>query len=368
MTDPRATCPTVPALSAASVAGLARLLGVRHPLLLAPMAGAADEALAIAVARAGGLGALPCAMLDAGTLRAQVERFRTAVDAPLNLNFFCHAEPPADAARQARWRERLAPYYDALGLTGDERADAARRRPFDEAACAGVEALRPEVVSFHFGLPAPSLVARVKASGARVLGCATTVDEARWLAARGCDAIIVQGWEAGGHRGSFLDTGTTTQPGLFALLPQVVDAVAVPVIAAGGVGDARGIRAALELGAAGVQLGTAFLLSDEARIRPVHRAALQSPHAGRTAVTNLFSGRPARGIVNRLMQELGPMSDDAPAFPTAGAALAPLRARTEPHGIDDFVNLWAGEAAPLARTGPAGTIARDLIDAAFKPS
>jgi nitronate monooxygenase len=165
-----------------------------------------------------------------------------------------------------------------------------------------------------------------------------------------------------------LDADATTQPGLFALLPQVVDAVDVPVIAAGGIGDARGIHAALALGAAGVQLGTAFLLSDEARTRPVHRAALQSPRAAQTAVTNLFSGRPARGIVNRLMRELGPMSDDAPAFPTAGTALAPLRGLTEPQGSDDFVNLWAGEAAPLARSGPAEAIARALIDAAFRAS
>ncbi|HEU4670053.1 MAG TPA: nitronate monooxygenase [Dyella sp.] len=346
---------------------LTRLLGIAHPLLLAPMAGAADEALAIAVARAGGLGALPCAMLDADTLRAQVARFRAAVQAPLNLNFFCHAEPAADPARQARWRERLAPYYDALGVPRNTQADGAQRRPFDAAACALVEALRPEVVSFHFGLPAPALLGRVKAGGARVLGSATTVDEARWLAAHGCDAIIAQGWEAGGHRGAFLDTETATQPGLFALLPQVVDAVDRPVIAAGGIGDARGIRAALALGAAGVQLGTAFLLSDEARIRPLHRAALQSPRTARTAVTNLFSGRPARGIVNRLMEELGPMADDVPAFPTAGAALAPLRQRTEPEGIDDFVNLWAGEAAPLARTGSAEAIARGLIEAALSP-
>ncbi|MBU6247172.1 MAG: nitronate monooxygenase [Xanthomonadaceae bacterium] len=347
---------------------LTRLLGIDHPLLLAPMAGAGDEALAVAIARAGGLGSLPCAMLEADTLRARVARFRTAIDAPLNLNFFCHAEALPDAVREARWRERLAPYYDALGIPRDTRARTARRRPFDAEACTAVEALRPEVVSFHFGLPAPALLARVKACGARVLGCATTVEEARWLAAHGCDAIIAQGWEAGGHRGAFLEAPLAVQPGLFALLPQVVDAVDCPVIAAGGIGDARAIRAAHALGAAGVQLGTAFLLSDEARIRPVHRAALQSPRAGRTAVTNLFSGRPARGIVNRLMEELGPMSDDAPAFPAAGAALAPLRERTEPDGIDDFVNLWAGEAAPLARTGPAGTIARELIEAAFKPS
>lgn len=340
---------------------LAQMLGVRHPLLLAPMAGAADEALAIAVARAGGLGALPCAMLDAAAVRAQVTRFREAVHAPLNLNFFCHRPPPADPARDARWRQLLAPYYRELGLDPGTQADAAQRRPFDAQACRLVEELRPAVVSFHFGLPEPALLARVKACGSRVLASATTVAEARWLAAGGCDAIIAQGWEAGGHRGTFLPPDVAEQPSLFALLPQVVDAVDRPVIAAGGIGDARAVAAALALGASGVQVGTAFLLSDEARIRPVHRAALQSRRAEQTAVTNVFSGRPARGIVTRLVRELGPMSADAPAFPTAGAALAPLRACTEPQGIDDFVNLWAGEAAPLAHTGPAEHIARAMI-------
>lgn len=344
---------------------LSALLGIPHPLLLAPMAGAADDALAIAVARVGGLGSLPCAMLDAATTRAQVERFRAAVSAPLNLNFFCHTPPTPDAEREARWRSDLAPYYVELGLDPDARADGAQRRPFDDDSCTLVEALRPEVVSFHFGLPAPALLERVRASGARVLASATTVAEARWLAARGCDAIIVQGWEAGGHRGNFLDESAGTQPGLFALLPQVVDAVELPVIAAGGIGDGRAIAAALALGASGVQLGTAFLLSDEARIRPLHRAALQSPRAAQTAVTNLFSGRPARGIVNRLMRELGPMRSGIPAFPGAGAALAPLRAKSEPQGSDDFVNMWAGEAAPLAQTGPAEAIARRLIEQAL---
>lgn len=340
---------------------LSRLLGIEHPLLLAPMAGAADDALAIAVARAGGLGALPCAMLDGETLAAQVARFRAAVDAPLQLNFFCHAPPPDDPARDARWRQRLAPYYAELGLLPDATAATVARRPFDAAACTLVEQLRPTAVSFHFGLPAPQLLDRVRASGALVIGCATTVREARWLVACGCDAIVAQGLEAGGHRGMFLVEDLDTQCGLFALLPQVVDAVSVPVIAAGGIGDGRGLVAALALGAAGVQLGTAYLLSDEARIKPAHRAALQSERAADTAVTNLFSGRPARGIVNRLMRELGPQCADAPAFPRAGEALAPLRARTEPAGRDDFMNLWAGQGAPLVRTGSAEAITRALV-------
>ncbi|MFK2904412.1 nitronate monooxygenase [Dyella ginsengisoli] len=340
---------------------LTRLLGIEHPVLLAPMAGAADETLAIAVARAGALAALPCAMLDAPTVAAQVGRFRAAVDAPLQLNFFCHESPPDDPARDVRWRQRLAPYYAELDLPPDATLSTVQRRPFDAAACAVVEQLRPTAVSFHFGLPAPDLLERVRAAGVCVIGCATTVREARWLQARGCDAIVAQGFEAGGHRGMFLDESLDSQCGLFVLLPQVVDAVSVPVIAAGGIGDGRSMVAALALGAAGVQLGTAYLLSDEARIKPAHRAALQSERAADTAVTNLFSGRPARGIVNRLMRELGPLCADAPAFPRAGEALAPLRARTEPAGRDDFMNLWASQGAPQARTGSAEAITRALV-------
>lgn len=335
-------------------------LGIAHPLLLAPMAGAAGPELAIAVARGGGLGALPCALLDADTIDRQVAAYREAVQAPLNLNFFCHAPPQPDAARDARWRERLAPYYVELGLAPDAVVAAPQRTPFDATSCALVERLRPEVVSFHFGLPAANLLDRVRASGAFVIASATTVAEATWLAARGCDAIIAQGAEAGGHRGMFLTEDAATQVGLFSLLPQVVDAVALPVIAAGGVADARGIVAALALGAAAVQIGSAYLLSEEARISPPHRAALQSPRAADTAITNLFSGRPARSIVNRLMRELGPISDLAPAFPTAGNALAPLRARSLAQGSDDFTSLWAGQSASLARALPAETITREL--------
>lgn len=339
---------------------LADRLGIVHPILLAPMAGAAGPELAIAVARAGGLGALPCAMLDADTIHRQVAAYRAAVQAPLNLNFFCHASPPPDAAREARWRERLAPYYAELALEPDAAAPVSQRTPFDAALCALVESLRPEVVSFHFGLPAAGLLDRVKASGALVIASATTVAEAVWLAARGCDAIIAQGAEAGGHRGMFLADEASTQVGLFSLLPQVADAVSVPVIAAGGVADARGIVAALALGAAAVQIGTAYLLSEEARISPLHRAALQSPRAAETAITNLFTGRPARGIVNRLMRELGPINDAAPAFPTAGNALAPLRTRACALGSDDFIALWAGQSAPLARALPAEALTRQL--------
>ena len=178
-----------------------------------------------------------------------------------------------------------------------------------------LEEFRPAVVSFHFGLPSNELLARVRRWGAKILASATTVDEARWLEARGVDAIIAQGLEAGGHRGMFLSEDLSTQVGTLALLPQVVRAVKVPVIAAGGIADARGVAAAMALGAAGVQVGTAYLLCPEASTSALHRSALKGEGARHTAVTNLFTGRPARGIVNRIMRELGPINALAPSFP-----------------------------------------------------
>lgn len=332
------------------------LLGVDVPILLAPMAGAGGSALALAVAQAGGLGALPCAMLSPDAIRAEVAAFRAATRAPLNLNFFCHVPPVADAERERKWRERLAPYYAELGIDPAASPPAAGRAPFDAALCALVEELRPELVSFHFGLPAPDLLARVRAAGAKVLSSATTVEEAVWLERAGCDAIIAQGAEAGGHRGMFLAADPGAQPGTMALVPQIVDAVHVPVIAAGGIGDGRGIAAAFALGASAVQLGTAFLFCPESTITPAHREALR--HAGPTALTNVFTGRPARGIVNRIVREVGPLSPLAPAFPLAGAAVAPLR-QANPA---EFGPLWSGQAAALGRALPAAELTRRLAE------
>ncbi|MFG1346351.1 nitronate monooxygenase family protein [Xanthobacter autotrophicus DSM 431] len=334
------------------------LFGIQLPILLGPMAGAGTPELAIAVARAGGLGALPCAQYTAEQLVAAVAAFRAgAPGLPLNVNFFCHVPPARDPVRALRWRSRLAPYYVELGLDPEETPPAGGRTPFDATFCTLVEELRPEVVSFHFGLPEAALLARVKATGAKVISSATTVAEARWLEARGCDAIIAMGLEAGGHRGVFLTQDpseqTTSQVGTFALVPQVADAVAIPVIAAGGVADGRGVRAALTLGASAVQVGTAYLFTPEAKIPAVHRAALEEARDDNTALTNLFTGRPARGVLNRVMREVGPLSPDAPAFPTAGGALAPLRAKAEAQGKGDFTNLWSGQAARLAPRLPA---------------
>jgi nitronate monooxygenase len=342
-------------------ARLCSALGIQNPVLLAPMAGAGDATLAIAAARGGALAAIPAAMLSVDVLEREVMRFRAATGAAIHLNFFSHRPQADDAERTAAWRLRLTPYYQHWGIDPQTKLGAAQRRPFDTEACAAVERLRPQVVSFHFGLPETGLLERVRACGARILSSATTVAEARWLDARGVDAIIAQGSEAGGHRDMFLTDDAHTQIGGLALIPQIVDAVSVPVIAAGGIGDARGMAAAFALGASGVQLGTAFLWTPEAMVAAVHRAALQTAADDQTALTNLFSGRPARGIVNRLMREQGPLRNDLPPFPTAGAALAPLRAKAEPEGLGDFQSLWAGQAFKLGREEGAEALARRLI-------
>ncbi len=278
----------------------------------------------------------------------------------MNVNFFCHVPPRPDADRDAAWKDRLAAYYGELGLDASAATAAVNLAPFDKVMCAVVEEHKPEVVSFHFGLPEQALLSRVKASGCLVLSSATTVDEARWLEDHGVDAIIAQGYEAGGHRGMFLTDDTATQPGTFALVPQVVDEVNVPVIAAGGIADGRGIAAAFALGAAGVQIGTAYLFTPESLITDLHRAALRAARDNQTALTNVFSGRPARGLLNRVMREVGPMSDRAPAFPTAGSALVPLKAKAEAAGSSDFSSLWSGQAASLGREIGAGDLTRLL--------
>lgn len=325
------------------------LFGIELPIIQAPMAGASTPEMAIAVSQAGGLGSLPGALLSVEQMRAALLQIREATPRPINVNFFVHTVPTADPQREAAWRQQLAPYYRELGLDPEGPVPGAARAPFDDAYCTLVETFRPQVVSFHFGLPAEALLSRVRRTGAKVIASATTVAEARWLEQRGVDAVIAMGSEAGGHRGSFLTDDMNAQVGTLALVPQVADAVSVPVIAAGGIADPRGVAAAFALGAAAVQAGTAYLLTPEARITDFHREALRHARDDGTALTNLFTGRPARGLYNRLMRELGPLSELAPAFPTAGGALLPLRAITEKSGNSDFSSLWAGQSAALAR-------------------
>ncbi|HUA35519.1 MAG TPA: nitronate monooxygenase family protein [Candidatus Binataceae bacterium] len=342
------------------------LFDIEIPIILAPMAGPGTPELAIAVSEAGGLGSLPCAQLSVDGVRSALQTIRRATSRPINVNFFCHTPPTPDPVRAMAWRARLAPYYVELGLDPEAPVPGPTRKPFDGELCKIVEEVRPEVVSFHFGLPERSLLDRVKATGVRVIASATTVTEARWLEERGCDAIIAMGLEAGGHRGNFLTDDITRQVGTFALVPQIADAVKVPVIAAGAVADARGIVAAFALGASAVQIGTTYLFCPEAKMPPLHREALITAADDDTQVTNVFTGRPARGIINRVMREVGPMSHDTPAFPLASSALAPLRAKSEPAGSADFVNLWSGQAACLARHDvPARELTLDLAKGAL---
>jgi nitronate monooxygenase len=337
------------------------LLGIELPIIQAPMAGVQGSALALAVSNAGGLGSLPCAMLSLDAMRAELAAITASTSRPFNVNFVCHTAWEPDAEREAAWRRLLRPYYDEFGIDISSVPSGPARAPFSHEAADVLREFTPRVVSFHFGLPSADLVQRVRDMGALVLSSATTVDEARWLEARGVDAIIVQGVEAGGHRGMFLSDDLTTQIGTFALVPQIVKAVSVPVIAAGGIADAAGVSAAMALGAAAVQIGTAYMLCPEATTSEVHRAALRSEASRHTALTNVFTGRPARGIMNRIMREIGPVSGAAPQFPLANAAVLPLRAAAEAKGSGDFSPLWSGQNASGCREIPAAELTLDLV-------
>lgn len=344
------------------------LVPVRHPIIQAPMIGP-KLSLTISVAEAGGLGSLACAALTPEGVRAEVAAIRARTAAPLNLNFFCHVSEPVDArreaSREAAWRETLAPYYAEYGLDPAAPVAMAQRTPFDGAMLAVVVELRPAIVSFHFGLPDPAMLDRLRTAGCRIFSSATTVREARWLEERGVDAIIAQGAEAGGHRGLFLGSDPAGQVGTMALVPQVVDAVDVPVIAAGGIADARGLAAAFMLGASAVQIGTAYLACPESGISTIHRAALRAARDEDTVITDVLTGKPARGLVNRIIRESGPLRADGPAFPGPAVALQPLRVEAERRGSGDFSPLWAGQAAPLAREVGAGDLTERLAEEAL---
>jgi nitronate monooxygenase len=340
-------------------ASLPELLNLEMPVIQAPMAGVQGSALAIAVSNAGGLGSLPCAMLDLDTLRTELTAIKAGCDKPYNVNFFCHTPTAADAHRESVWRAALAPYYEEYGIDVHSIPAGTRRDPFSAEALKILLDFKPPVVSFHFGLPEQDLFAGVKAMGAKIFCSATTVAEAKWLESQGVDAIVAQGVEAGGHRGMFLSDDISAQVGTFALLPQIVQAVKLPVIAAGGIANAAGVAAAISLGAAAAQIGTAYLLCDEATTSPVHGAALKDPGAVHTALTNRFSGRPARSIVNRVMRELGPMGE-VPPFPLAATAIGPLRSAAEAEGLGDFSPLWCGQNASGCREIPAAQLTREL--------
>ena len=334
--------------------------GIDLPIVQAPMAGVQLSALAIAVSNAGGLGSVPCAMLNAESLRKELDAVKAKTSKPYNVNFFCHVPPVPSAEREATWRKRLGPLYKEFGIEADKIPTGPGRAPFDAAMADVLAEFKPPVVSFHFGLPSPELMKKVKAIGSKVLSSATTVEEARWLEAHGVDAVIAQGMEAGGHRGIFLSDDLTTQLGTFALVPQVVSAVKIPVIAAGGIADAKGVAAVLAMGAIAAQVGTSYLLCPEATTSAVHRAALKSKATEHTVLTNLFTGRPARGMVNRVIREVGAMNTDAPEFPLATAAIAPLRQKAEAAGSGEFSPLWSGQNASGCREVGAAEMTRAL--------
>src|SRR5580704_2540651 len=343
-----------------------KMFNIELPIIQAPMAGTALSDMVVAVSQAGGLGSLACGLLSVENARKELETIRRKTSRPINANFFCHQPPQEDHAREINWRRCLDAYYIQLQVDSNISIPNSARAPFDEKMCDLVTEFHPEVVSFHFGLPDKDLLLRIRKTGAKILSTATSVNEARWLEDQGCDAIIAQGFEAGGHRGMFLTEDISTQVGTMALVPQVVDAVKVPVIAAGGIADARGILAAFALGAAAVQIGTAYLQCPEAHISPLHRQALKDTKDNETAITNVFTGRPARAIVNRFMREVGPMSDVAPEFPLAAAMLAPLRAKSEMAGSADFTPFWLGQAARLGRVLPAAELTKQLAAEALR--
>jgi nitronate monooxygenase len=336
------------------------LLQLELPIIQAPMAGSDSIALTRSVCSAGALGSLACALLSVNDIREASRAIRQGTPRPFNLNFFCHMMDVPDSAAKERWKSFLRSHHERLGLDIDAVPESRLRLPFDDETCAVVEEVVPRVVSFHFGLPKAALVERLARRGIKILGSATSVREAKWLEDHGCDVVIAQGLEAGGHRGMFLETNVASQVGLFALLPQVVDAVSVPVIAAGGIADARAIVAAFSLGASGVQMGTAYLLCPESNISPMYRRALEQAHDTGTVVTNLFSGRPARGLLNRYLTEAGPMSDAALSFPYAATLVSPLRVASEKSGSLDYMQLWAGQSAGLVNAMPAEEFTRKL--------
>jgi nitronate monooxygenase len=337
---------------------LLELLGVTHPIIQAPMSGYVGPALVAAVSNAGALGSLGCGPLPPQAVRDQIEEIRRTSNRPFNLNFFVHKAPRIDARVARRVRERLAVYYDELGVGAvPEPLDPLPR--FDEERLQLILDLRPRVVSFHFGLPPSEMLTRIKHAGCVVLSSATTVAEAKALEAQGADAIIAQGFEAGGHRGTFTSGAGAGLIGTMALVPQVVDAVRVPVIAAGGIADGRGIAAAFALGAAGVQIGTAFLGCPEATVSGHYREALHRAADEDTRLTRVFTGRPAHALRNRLIDEMG--DAETLEFPVQLSLMQGLfRANGEASRVG-FPPLWAGQAVPLTRDLPAARLIEAFV-------
>ncbi len=336
-------------------------LGTAHPIIQAPMAGVQDSTLALAVSAAGGLGSLPCAMLSQDAIKAELETLKAQTNKPINLNFFCHTPPTPNKEAEKQWRNALQPFFSEYDIDPNNIPEGPGREPFNHDIADIIEDYKPAIISFHFGLPDKSLLARVKAWGTKIISSATTIEEALWLEANGVDGIIAQGLEAGGHRGMFLSDDLNTQMGTFALLPQIIKRVNVPVISAGGIADVHGVASALELGATAVQVGTAYLLCNESKVTELHRNALKNENSHLTAVTNVFSGRPARGIINRAISELGPLSKYTPDFPLAATAITALRSKAEAQGSSSFSPLWSGQNASGCKEISAFDLTKELV-------
>lgn len=311
-------------------------------IIQAPMAGVQNAKLAVAVCEAGGLGSLPCAMLSAELLKSELDYLSQHTDKPYNLNFFCHQTPDYTLAQQTAWHNLLTPYFDEFAVDVSQFTRNASRQPINQQIIDIIAPYTPAAVSFHFGLPSREIVSQIKAWGGTVLSSATTLDEARWLQANGADAVIAQGIEAGGHRGHFLSMDLSLQPTTAQLVRECVE-LDIPVIAAGGICTAEDVAQYQALGVAAVQVGSAYLLCEEATTSALHREVLKTVAPDSTELTTLFSGRPARGISNRVMQELGVMPEQAPPFPYASIAMTALRAKAEAKGDSGFSPLWCGE-------------------------
>jgi nitronate monooxygenase len=339
---------------------LCDLLGIDHPIIQAPMAGTTGPEIVAAVSNAGGMGSHGCATLPLDVLEKEMYAISGLTNRPVNLNFFCHTPPQMEPGHHEALLTALAPYYEAAGVDAPNDLPVPNFDTFGEAHLELLLRHPPAVVSFHFGLPERHAVTALKDAGCKILCSATTVEEALWLAERGVDAIIAQGWESGGHRGVFLELENDAQVGLFSLLPQIVDAVDLPVIAAGGIADGRGIVAALTLGAAGVQIGTAFITAPDARRKKHHPETVATGNDSSTRISRSVSGRPARAHRTDWLDAVA--SVKAAPFPLMYHYTAPLQAAdSAKHQFSLY-----GQSAKLSPEGNAGDRLQALVAQAQK--
>ena len=336
-----------------------KLAGVEYPILGAPMAGASTADLTVAISEAGGMGPLAAAALSPEAIRNEVATVRKRTSKPFNINLFVLGQAKADPQQVARALELLAPIREELGLAPGTPLE--KYCPDNAAQMEAVLEARPALASFTFGILSKEQVAAFQARGILVMGTATTVAEARAWESVGADLVCAQGSEAGAHRGTFLGDAEGSLVGTMALVPQMVDAVRIPVIAAGGIMDGRGIAAALMLGAAGVQMGTAFLSSPESGISAAWREALRGAKDDSTRVSRIYSGRHARGIVNEFMRKLTPVVDDVPPYPIQNALTQPIRQAAAKAGRGEYLSLWAGQGAAMGRGIPAAELFAALV-------